>query len=82
MGRVWYFIGGAQRAIFHGFGLLHLKSQISLVSGASVGSEGSRGLSRGGTVWIVSRKGSDFQGSFRNRVFLRGVRFPIEFLET
>ena len=43
-------------------------------SGASVGSEGSRGVSRGGTVWTVSRRGSDFQGNFRNRVFLRGVR--------
>ena len=31
-------------------------------SGASPGSEGSRGVSRGGRVWIVSRKGSDFQG--------------------
>ena len=51
-------------------------------SGASLGSEGSRGVSRGGRVWIVSRKGSDFQGNFRNPVFLRGVRFPMEFLET
>ena len=25
--------------------------------------------------------GSDFPGNFRNRVFLRGVRFPREFLE-
>ena len=50
-------------------------------SGVSLGSEGSRGVSRGGRVWIVSRKGSDFQGNFRNPVFLRGVRFPMEFLE-
>ena len=26
-------------------------------------------------------KGSNFQGNFRNRVFLRGVKFPKEFLE-
>ena len=31
---------------------------------------------------MFSRKGSDFQGNFRNPVFLRGVRFPMEFLET
>ena len=32
-------------------------------------------------VWIFSRKGSYFQGNFQNRVFLQGVKFPIEFLE-
>ena len=54
---------------------LHLKSQNSLaLGGISIGSEGSRGVSRGGRIWIFSRKGSDNQGNFRNRVLLRGVR--------
>ena len=29
-----------------------------------------------------SSEGSNFQGNFRNRVFLGGVKFPKEFLET
>ena len=46
------------------------------------GPEGSRGERRGGRVWIFSQKGSNFQGNFQKRFFLRGVKFPKEFLET
>ena len=87
MARVWRLPGGARRAIFSMIlTFLHLKSHIFARPQGHLqvlrGPEGSRGGNRGGRVWMFSRKGSNFQGNFRNPVFLRGVRFPMEFLET